>query len=225
MQAPASEDLDPYCVTAAESDRLLTNAPWHRFAAIGDSLAAGTGDAVPGYLAGPWAERVAVALWRHRSDLEYVNTGRVGATTAQTYQRQVPVLDKFAADLIFLSSGANDIWRTRFDPRAIEESLHILYETVAAPVAGSHRTVFTFTLGDVFDVPSIDDFPQRVQWLNEHVRTIAAATGVAVIEMWAHPIMDRPNLLSADDVHFTAMGQAVMASEVIKHLGSLLGTS
>ena len=37
-----------------------------------------------------------------------------------------------------------------------------------------------------------------------------------VIEMWDHPIMDRPDLLSADRIHFAASGQAVLAAEVVR---------
>ena len=39
-----------------------------------------------------------------------------------------------------------------------------------------------------------------------------------VIDMWDHPIMDRPDLLSADRIHFAASGQAVLAAEVVKAL-------
>jgi lysophospholipase L1-like esterase len=38
-----------------------------------------------------------------------------------------------------------------------------------------------------------------------------------------HPINNRANLLSADGIHFSASGQAVMASEVVKQLAHQLG--
>ena len=43
-----------------------------------------------------------------------------------------------------------------------------------------------------------------------------------VIDMWDHPIMKRPDLLSADRIHFAASGQAVMAAEVVRGLARVL---
>ena len=223
LPVPATEDLDPHCLDETEADRLLTGSRWHRFAAIGDSLAAGTGDPVPGYAPGPWSERVATALRRQTPDLWYVNTGRIGATTATTLAEQMHVVDEFAPDLLFIPSGANDIWRKRFDAESIELGLRSLFESATAEQAGPRRDVFTFTLGRAFNVPAIENFLRRVQWLNDCIRSLATESGVVVVDMWGHPIMDRPNLLSADGVHFSSMGQAVMAAEVMKSLGGLLG--
>lgn len=222
---PVSEDLDPCCLSETQADRLLAGARWRRFAAIGDSLAAGVGDRVPGYAAGPWAERVAGALTRQTPGLRYVNTGRIGATNAETLSEQAHVIGELAPDLLFIPNGANDLWRKRFDPARIEEDLRVLFETATAESAGRSADVITFTLGRAFVVPTIEDFPQRVRWLNDRVRDVAESTGVTVVEMWSHPIMCRPNLLSADGIHFSSMGQAVMASEVIKSLGALLGNT
>jgi hypothetical protein len=38
------EAADPHCPGAGEGARLLQNAPWRRFAVIGDSLPEGLGD-------------------------------------------------------------------------------------------------------------------------------------------------------------------------------------
>ncbi|WP_200824190.1 SGNH/GDSL hydrolase family protein [Nonomuraea solani] len=49
--------------------------------------------------------------------------------------------------------------------------------------------------------------------------TLLAAEHDAVLaDMWNHPVNDRPDLLSADRVHFATAGQAVMAAEMVKAL-------
>ena len=44
-----AEAVDPYCLSGPDAARLLAGAQWRRFAVIGDSLSAGTGDPTPGY--------------------------------------------------------------------------------------------------------------------------------------------------------------------------------
>jgi lysophospholipase L1-like esterase len=40
--------------------------------------------------------------------------------------------------------------------------------------------------------------------------------------MWSHPVNSRPDLLSADRIHFSAAGQAVMAAELVKALAQVV---
>lgn len=47
--APRNEISEPFCVSPDQAVVLLAHAPWRRFAVIGDSLSAGTGDPSPGY--------------------------------------------------------------------------------------------------------------------------------------------------------------------------------
>jgi hypothetical protein len=61
---PDREARDPHCLSAAAADELLSGAPWRRFAVLGDGMAEGLGDAVPGYQDAGWADRVAAALVR-----------------------------------------------------------------------------------------------------------------------------------------------------------------
>lgn len=43
-----TEATDPEILSTAEGARMLAGAPWRRFAAFGDSLSLGVGDASPG---------------------------------------------------------------------------------------------------------------------------------------------------------------------------------
>lgn len=213
-----TEESDPLCLSPAAAARLLAGAPWRRFAVIGDSLAAGTHGPSPGYASQPWADRVADVLRRVRPDLAYRNTGRIGATSAAVLAEQAADLAAFAPDLLHVSCGANDLWRRVPDYRAIEATLRLVWERAAATGA----QLSTFTLGRAFSVSTYSDFPERVRKLNAIIRTVAAEHSGAVVDTWAHPVNDRPDLISADGIHFSASGQAVLAAEVVKALAGTL---
>jgi lysophospholipase L1-like esterase len=213
-----TEETDPFCLPPDEAAALLTGAPWHRFAVIGDSLSAGTGDPTPGYDNLGWSDRVADILRRVQPDLAYFNRAEIGATTAQTLERQVEGMVEFGPDLLHVPCGANDILRRTPDYAEIERTLRRLYDIAVA--TGAQLT--TFTLGRAYVVPVFPDWTDRVRTINDITRTIAADHKAVVIDMWDHPVNDRDNLLSADRVHFSTSGQAVMAAEVVKRLASLL---
>lgn len=200
---------------------LLFDAPWRRFGVIGDSLSKGTGDASPGYGDAGWAERVASVLRRVRPDLAYLNTAVDGATTAQTLDQQIERMAEFAPDLLHLPCGANDLVRRVPDFNEIERTLRRMYDVAAR--SGAQLT--TFTLGSGYVVPVFPDWRDRVLRVNDITRTIAADYGAVVVDMWNHPINTRPNLLSADGIHFSTSGQAVMATEMVKQLAHALATT
>ena len=213
-----TEETDPFCLTTSGAARLLAGAPWRRFVVVGDSLSAGIGDPSPGYQTGPWSARVAAALSLVHPDVVHVNLAGVGATTRDTLDDQLERALDLRPDLIHVPSGANDIWRRSPSFDTVARDLRHLFESAA----GSGALVTTFTLGRAFVVPTIPDFAEHVLTLNEIIRSLAQDYGVVVIEMWDHPIMDRPDLLSADQIHFAASGQAVLAAEVVKALARAL---
>ena len=213
-----SEATDPLCLDRGVAAELLSGAPWRRFASIGDSLSAGTSDPTPGYGRLGWADRVADVLRRVVPELAYLNSAVVGATTADTLREQVAPVQAFVPDLLHLPSGANDLFARRPDFGEIEERLGELYALGAA--TGALLTAFTF--GRAFVVPAFDDWPARVRRVNEVVRGLAVEHDVVLVDMWAHPVNQRPNLVGADGVHFSTSGQAVLAAEVVKALAERL---
>ncbi|MET8874972.1 SGNH/GDSL hydrolase family protein [Nocardia sp. NPDC004604] len=216
---PTTEETDPFCLSPLDAAALLFDAPWRRFAVIGDSLSAGTGDPSPGYASMGWADRVADTLRRVHPDLAYRNTAQDGATTAQIMRHQADQLAEFAPDLLHVPSGANDIVRRTPDFAEIEQTLRAMYRFAA----GTGAQLMTFTLGRAYVVPVFSDWRERVRLVNDITRRLAAEYGALVIDMWDHPINDRANLLSADRIHFSTSGQAVMAAEVVKSLAHQLG--
>ncbi|MFD5895518.1 SGNH/GDSL hydrolase family protein [Streptomyces sp. NPDC060366] len=213
-----TEETDPLCLSPARAAGLLTGAPWRRFAVAGDSLAAGTGDPSPGYASLPWGSRVADTLRRVCPELAYLNTGTIGATTSDTLDQQMDEIVAFGPDLLHISCGANDLFRRQPDFEVIEGMARRVFERAAA--TGARLT--TFTLGRAFDVSAFPDFPQRVRTLNAITSALAAEHDVVLVDMWDHPLNSRPDLLSADRIHFSTSGQAVMASEVVKGLARVI---
>ncbi|WP_433566383.1 SGNH/GDSL hydrolase family protein [Nocardia sp. CA-151230] len=214
-----TEATDPFCLDRAAAVALLTGAPWGRYAVLGDSLSAGTGDPTPGYGDQGWPERVAGILRSVRPDLAYLNVSEIGATTAQALERQADRVLAFSPDLLHLPCGANDIVRRTPDFDEIERTLRRMYDL--AKQTGALLT--TFTLGRAYVVPVFPDWPERIARVNTIVRGLAAEYDALVVDMWDHPVNDRDNLLSADRIHFSTSGQAVMASEMVEKLAKSLG--
>ncbi|MBF6456429.1 SGNH/GDSL hydrolase family protein [Nocardia cyriacigeorgica] len=212
-----TEHTDPLCLSEATAAALLVDAPWRRFGVIGDSLSAGIGDPTPGYANKGWADRVADALRLVAPDAQYRNLAEIGATTSETITGQLDRMAEFAPDLLHLPCGPNDIMRRDPDFDEIEQTLRRMYD--AASRTGAQ--LITFTLGRAFVMPSVADWNQRSRAMNDITRRVAGDYGALVIDMWNHPVNDRDNLLSADRIHFSTSGQAVMAAEVIRGLAGV----
>ncbi|WP_207925961.1 SGNH/GDSL hydrolase family protein [Actinocrispum wychmicini] len=213
-----TEQTDPYCLSDEDAAAVLVGAPWRRFAVIGDSLSAGIGDPSPGYRTVPWPERVCTVLRRVNPDLAYLNTAQIGTSTAKTTATQAERMLAFRPDLIHLPSGANDIWRSQPSYSDIEDDLRELYALAAATGA----TLTVFTLVKRFVVATIPDFAARVSRVNDITRRVAREYGAIVVDTWDHHINDRPDLLSADQIHLASAGQAVLAIEVVRALAGAL---
>ncbi|WP_040808342.1 SGNH/GDSL hydrolase family protein [Nocardia concava] len=215
-----TEQTDPLCQSELTSAALLFDAPWRRYGVVGDSLSAGTGDPTPGYADKGWSDRVAEILRRVRPDLEYLNLARIGVTTDETVAHQLDRITEFGPDLLHLPSGANDIFRRTPDFERIEKATRLMYDRAA----GTRALLTTFIPGRAFVVPTIADWDKRIRGMNAITRRVAAEYDAVVIDFWDHPVNDRENLLSADRIHFSTSGQAVIATEVVRRLAHILST-
>lgn len=213
-----SEETDPLCLRPEAAAALLYDAPWRRFGVIGDSLSAGTSDPTPGYAPIGWGERMAGILRSVRPDLAYLNLAQVGAKTPEVLVEQFERIRAFEPDLLHLNSGANDIVRRDPDFDAIEHDLRTMYELAAA--TGAQLSVFT--LGRAYVVPVFADWHDRLRRLNDLTRRLAGEYDAVLTDFWDHEFNDRPNLLSADGIHFSTSGQAVIAAELVKQLAHRL---
>lgn len=217
----SAEADDPLVLPQGQIIALLTGAPWRRFAVLGDSIAAGTGDPSPGYAPTGWADRVAANLTSVNPDLAYRNTGRIGATSQQVIDHQLAEILEFAPDLVHISCGGNDLFTAGGDVDRLHENLSMILTALAA--TGAQLSIFT--MADVWTVERMAPMRAmrpRMIALNEVLRAVAAEFDAVLTDLWGHPLRSRPGLMSADLIHFTTSGHAVLASEVVQSLASLI---
>ncbi|MGW6375349.1 SGNH/GDSL hydrolase family protein [Rhodococcus sp. NPDC055112] len=209
-----TEATDPMCLEAEEIRILLTDAPWSRFAVMGDSIAKGIGDPSPGYETAAWADRVAAGLKSARPDVSYLNTGRMGATSAEVLDEQLQTVLDFEPDLVHITFGGNDLWLPDADLDAMARNL----ETAFSAAHRSGAQISTLALADVFVGRRMQPMRDRIAHLNDVTRGLAATYDAILVDLWGHPLRLRPDLMSADRIHFTMSGYAVVASEMVRAL-------
>ncbi|BCM65786.1 MULTISPECIES: SGNH/GDSL hydrolase family protein [Streptomyces] len=215
---PLTEETDPFCLSTVDAAAMLSGAPWKRYAVIGDSLSAGTGDKSVGYGDQGWSDRFAHILRQVQPELAYLNTAVIGATTVDTLQHQIDGMRDFGPDLLHIPCGPNDLLRRSPDFGEIEQNMRRMYELAAETGA----LLTTFTLGRAYVVPVFADWTERVRTLNDITRSLADEYGAVVVDMYDHPVNARENLLSEDRIHFSTSGQAVMAGEMVRALAATL---
>ncbi|MFF2551013.1 SGNH/GDSL hydrolase family protein [Nocardia sp. NPDC058058] len=218
LTQPLTEDTDPHVLPPTELAALLFDAPWRRYAVFGDSLSVGAGDPTPGYLDLGWPARVERVLRMVRPDLAYLNTARIGATTAQALAEQGERIHDFAPDLLHVNSGANDIVRRDPDWDGIEGGLRTMYRFAAA----TRARIAVYTLGRAFVIPVFPDWNDRRRRLNDLTRKFAREFDAVLVDSEDHPLNDRPNLLSEDRIHFSTSGQAILATLMVRELAHRL---
>ncbi|WP_433591226.1 SGNH/GDSL hydrolase family protein [Nocardia sp. CA-145437] len=211
---PLTEETDPHVLAPTDLAALLFGAPWRRYAVLGDSLSVGAGDPTPGYANLGWPARVERVLRMVNPDLAYLNTARVGATTAQALEGQGRRILDFKPDLLHVNSGANDIVRRSPDWERIEAGLREMYRFAA----GTGAQLAVFTLGRAFVIPVFADWTERLTRLNDITRKLAAEFDAVLADSEDHPLNDRPNLLSEDKIHFSTSGQAILSTIMVREL-------
>ncbi|WRZ88546.1 SGNH/GDSL hydrolase family protein [Streptomyces sp. NBC_01007] len=221
-EGPTAEEADAHVLSPEDADRLLIDAPWTRFAVIGDSLAEGLGDSSAGYADAPWADRVLEALRRVDPGTEYLNLGVRHLKAAEVRTGQLGEALDFRPNLASVVCGGNDLLVRDFSAGAVEAEL----DAMVRQLRESGAVVFVFTLQDITKV-----FPEqlgggglsgRIEAFNDLVRKVAARRGALVIDMWAHPTSRSRSVFSADMMHASMRGHAVLASAVFAQLGRYL---
>ena len=86
-------------------------------------------------------------------------------------------------------------------------------------------TVTTLTLADAFVGDDMLALRDGVMAVNDLVRTLAAQYDAVLLDLWQHPLRLRPELLSADRIHFTMTGHAVLATEMVRALHARMSQS
>ena len=182
------EAADQHCLRPGEAATLLSGHPWRRFAVLGDSVAEGVSEPVPGYARLAWGERVAEALGGHRPSLAYLNLGRRDLRAAEVRASQLaPALD-FGPDLALIVCGANDALRPGYDPANVDAELGAM--VLALRERGALvLTASLFVLSTHPGVPPrlAPAFAERMRAFGRRVAAVGAAYGTVHIGLAGHP--------------------------------------
>lgn len=222
-----AESEDPYCLREGESERLLAGHPWRRFVVLGDSVAEGLAEPVPGYSEVQLADRIAHELSAAAPGFEYLNLGHRGLRTREIRERQLaPALD-FRPDLALVVCGGNDAFPATYRPDSVDADLRAMVRALQEKEAD----VITVGLYNVSYSPSTEiadwlrpGLRKRMQTLSEHTAAIAAELGTLHLNLTAHPAATDPGLYSSDGRHGNARSDAIAVAEAVRMLGAHLAT-
>jgi lysophospholipase L1-like esterase len=217
-QVADAERADPHCLPTDRALELLAAAPWRRLAVIGDSLAEGVGDPVPGYPDLPWPERLRLLLADRDPALAYLNSGRRGLTSAQIAEEQLAGALAFAPDLACVLAGGNDTLSRTFDLARTTAGIDHLVGALSA--AGAQPVLFT--LMD-FTYWREGRSPLRVRLLdiNEEIRRLAEQHGALLVDMARHPASRERDMYSRDGIHPSMRAHAVIAAHLVRELSGV----
>jgi lysophospholipase L1-like esterase len=214
---------DPYCLSDEAAARLLAEAPWRRLAVIGDSVAAGVGDDVPGFPSGGWAATLARVLSRGQPDFAYLNLGERDRYAAEVRETQLPEALAFRPDLAFVAAGGNDLLRRRFDADVMAGEI----DAMIGALREQGSTVATFAFMDI--TRSDIDLGEGAAQLGERLRSYGQVVGEVTrrhggvhVVMTEHPAAAEASSYSADRLHLSARGHAVVAAETVRRLAVAL---
>ena len=220
-----TESDDPHCLRAGDSARLLAGHPWRRFAVVGDSVAEGLAEPLPGYSEVQFADRVARELAAAAPGFEYLNLGHRGLRAREVRASQLERALEFRPDLALLVCGANDAFPATYKPDAVDAELRAMI--TALREAGAD--VLTLGLFNVSYSPStkIPDWLRpglrtRMATLSERTAAVAAELGTLHVNLTALPAATDPGLFAADGRHVNSRGDAIALAETVRVLGAHL---
>ncbi|MEU8797547.1 SGNH/GDSL hydrolase family protein [Spirillospora sp. NPDC048819] len=222
-----SEWTDPAVLPAAEAAALLADAPWTRMVTIGDSVAQGVREPVPGYRDMSWADRVEEALAAVTPGFTALNLGRRDLVAAQIAAEQLEPALAFGPDLAVVVAGGNDMLRPHFD---VEEVRRELAGMVSAFRAAGADVVtiglLDITVAGLGPARYREVMSSRTRRLNALAADVAAEHGAChVVNPYDHPAAADPGIYSGDQLHLNARGHAFAAANTIRALADYLASA
>ncbi|GIH06758.1 hypothetical protein Rhe02_48250 [Rhizocola hellebori] len=218
-----TEADDPFCLRPNESADLVGRHPWKRFAVLGDSVAQGLGDSVPGYPDLPWCDRIAHELRRFQSELSYFNQGQRDLKVAEVRDSQLAKALAFAPDLALVVAGGNDAMRSSYDPDLVNETL----AAIIRPLQETGADIITVSIFDISHAPAFPDKAResvRVRMVRfaEHTAALAQQLGTIHVYCTGHPAERDPAMYSEDGMHANMRCHQICAALALRRLGSHL---
>jgi lysophospholipase L1-like esterase len=219
------EAADPHCLRPGEAASLLTGHPWRRFAVLGDSIAEGVADLLPGYSPLPFADRVADELGRLAPHWDYLNLGLRSLRAHEVRATQLAAGLGFAPDLALVVCGANDALRPGYERRA--DAVDVELAEIIRALQETGTLVVTVSIFVRAAYPSLPDWltptgTERMGTLGRRTNAVAERLGTVHLDLAAHPVARDPGALSVDGLHGNARSQSVAAAEMLRALGAWL---
>lgn len=217
-----SEWADPDVLPAADAAALLAGAPWTRLATLGDSVAEGVRDAVPGYRDLSWADRVEEALGAVAQGFTALNLGRRDRVAARVAAEQLEPALAFGPDLAIVAAGGNDLLRPHFDADEVRRELTAIVSALRATGADVVTIgLLDITAAGLGPARHREAMSARTRLLNDVAADVAAAHGGChVANPYDHPAAADPGIYSADQLHLNTRGHAFAAATTIRTLAA-----
>jgi lysophospholipase L1-like esterase len=218
----AREWADPYALADHELARLMDPpSPWERVVVLGDSIAEGLREAVPGYRDLSWADRMAAGFALARPGTVQFNLGRRNLVAAEIRAAQLETALALHPDLVIVTAGGNDTLQRTWDAGAVAGELRALLE----PLRASGADVLTMDLFDTTNNPYIPEryaavTAARVAELVEVTRAVSAELGGVHARLRDHPAAGDADIFASDALHLNARGHAIVAACLARRLGA-----
>ncbi|MER6677426.1 SGNH/GDSL hydrolase family protein [Streptomyces sp. NPDC000983] len=218
----SAESSDPHCISADTAAELLRELPWQRLAVLGDSVTAGVMDPLPGYRTRSFADRFTDALAATRPGFASVNLAAPHLLLDEIRHRQLGPALKFGPDVVMVSAGGNDAFRS-FEP----EELRTRLSALLGPLAESGAFVITIGLFDLARsglVPPehADGMARRFDALDRITADLTRTLEGVHVDTHHHPLAADPAIYAADRIHANARGHAAAFAAIATTLGRLL---
>jgi lysophospholipase L1-like esterase len=215
---------DPYTQDLSQAAALLQNAPWRRFAVLGDSHAAGIRERLDGYPDRSWYDWVSGAFQSAHADFASHNFGKKGLLTREVRAKQLaPALD-YAPDLAVVLCGGNDILRGSLN--GVEPE----FDQMLTPLRARGCTVITMGLFDITKSARVPEayrsvISAQLTPMYEIIERVAARHSTLHLNFGVHPACVEENIYATDNMHLTVRGHAVVAATVVRALSELTARS
>ncbi len=201
----------------------MSDVPYRRFVALGDSFTEGLGDPDPTRPNGVrgWADRVAEVLAGHAHDAEgaeafgYANVAIRGRKLRGVLDEQLDPALALRPDLVTIYIGANDILRPSVDLDRLVE----LYDAALARLAATGARLLVWTAFDPGGSATYKLLRGRFALYNELVRESAWRHDATIVDFWRLREYRDWRLWDEDRMHMGPAGHQRMAIEVLDVLG------
>ncbi|HEY6761298.1 MAG TPA: SGNH/GDSL hydrolase family protein [Baekduia sp.] len=218
----AREWADPHVGADHELARMMDPpVPWERAVVLGDSIAEGLREPVPGYRDLSWADRVSAALTFARPGAVLFNLGRRDLLAAEVRERQLERALSLRPGLAIVTAGGNDALRRRFDPDRLADDLRALL----TPLRDAGADVLTT---DMYEWDVNPYMPARFApvWgpnltaTTEVIRAVSAEVGGLHARLREGPAARDVDRFSTDGLHLNARGHGILATDLARALGA-----